>query len=182
MGVNPFVEGMPSSVLVSVRLPLDVTTLPELRHAIRALELVDEELHRRWAISFRGTYPSARRARRTELVSMHVASPPILTLLTDPAWIAVFVGILSQYPNMKAGASDIGADAERVLKWFVGLSSHELQLLRISVKMYADSLRELPSSARPKLAALRKQVQLHILGESEWNPEVEVRKLDDWRP
>ena len=55
---------------------------------------------------------------RAKVITFHVGSPPEMVLLSNPAWIALFVTIIAQYKNLKSNIPEILGD--------VALLSHKL--------------------------------------------------------
>src|SRR5581483_4412144 len=108
MGVNLFVEGRPVPVVVRVRLERSVSDVQCLMEVVQSLRSVESFLHREWPRLWDGY--EYRRKREVHLLSFRVESPPDFKILTDPAWLAVFLTILAGYKSMKENAREIRND------------------------------------------------------------------------
>jgi hypothetical protein len=112
MGVNLFVEGNPAPVVVRVKLPIDITTFNEIREIISSVELIEQEMHRSWP----NYWPSFsfRKKDKVRLLRFQVASPPFFEILTDPAWIAIFIAIIFGYKTGKESIEEISSDLYKI--------------------------------------------------------------------
>lgn len=176
MGTNLFVEGWPSPIVLSVTLPREAHRFQDVSEITRALSEVDTTLRRDWD----AIWPSYRPRRRREvwLLRFRVDSPPFFEILTDPAWLAVFIVAITGYKQGKESARELARDGSRLLSGVKGLSDRELQLLEISVRMTLESWMEAGEYKSIALAKRFRRIRQRLVGDSEDLPDIEVRNVD----
>lgn len=118
----------------------------------------------------------------TKIKSFHVESPPIATILADPAWLAVYIGLaglglaalqtLGTYANIKRGASELQNDVRHVVsvarkhvdglvETVQGLTEDEIAQLQIGVYLWLDALTKAPERIMWRI--LRRAIKLRRL-------------------
>ena len=177
MGTNLFVEGSPSPVVLSVALPNDVHSFRDIGAVSLALADVDKTLHQTWP----KLWPSFDQRRHRDVWVLHfrVDSPPSFEILTDPAWLSVFLLVLTQYKQGKESIGEILADGSRLFAGIKGLSEREFQLLHIAVKLALERCAELGEAERKKLARRFHRVRERLLGRTEEVPKIQVKDIDN---
>ncbi len=177
MGTNLFVEGNPVPVVVRVRLPRDITTFSEIKEIVSSLELVEREMHRVWP----EYWPKFvfRKRREVHLLRFQIASPPFFEILTDPAWLAIFIAIIFGYKQGKESISEISNDLLKVFSNLKGLSGREMELLWIAVHMSIEKSLEFGEKASIKVAKRFRSARQRILGKENQLPDIEVIDVDN---
>jgi hypothetical protein len=118
----------------------------------------------------------------TKIKSFHLESPPVATILADPAWLAVFIGlatlgmaalqVLAAYPQIKKAAPELYQDlrqiaaaageyADTLINAVHGLAEQELTLLRRAVYEWLDATTKAPVDVSKRL--LRRAIKLRRL-------------------
>lgn len=188
MGVNLFVEGSPAPVVITVTLPRDVTRFSDVKQIASALSMVDTEVAGLWVKAWPGM--EFRRRREIRLLRFQVSSPPIFQILADPAWLGLFLAVLTFYKPAKESAieltSDLRAGAREVtalLNRIRGLTERQLQLLGIAVHLTAERLLQQGEEVSLKMAAKFARARKQLLGDTKEDPEINVDDIDNkFRP
>ena len=177
MGTNLFVEGWPSPVVLSITLPREARAFRDVSEITRALAEVDTTLRRDWY----KTWPSHRhrRVREVWLLRFRVDSPPFFEILTDPAWLAVFVVVLTGYKQGKESIRELHVDTQRLLRGIKGLSERQLELLEIAVRLTLERWMEVGEEESIRMAKRFRRIRQRLIGESEALPDIEVRDIDN---
>ncbi len=181
MGVNLFVEGSPLPVVVRIRLARELTNLKDLKEVIEAINAVDNFFKKDWPIFWSSSKDRIRRSE-TKLISFRVDSPPEVQLFTDPAWIAVFITVLSNYKGIKENLEEIKKDIEKIGFVMRGFSERELQLLDIAVRLTLDRILESGEEKAERFAKLCSKIRHHLLSSDKDTAEISVKKINgDWQ-
>ncbi|WP_434150211.1 hypothetical protein ACR2R6_01595 [Methylocaldum gracile subsp. desertum] len=176
MGVNLFVEGNPTPVVITIRLARPVESFKELDDVVKALNTVDSVFSKEWPKMWPDFYP--RQRREVHLLSFRVASPPEFKILADPAWLAVFIAVIAGYKNIKENIREIGIDTKDIFRAIKGLTDRELELLHIAVRLSLGRAAELGEQQAIQIANKLKKARMALLGESEQPPDVKVINVD----
>lgn len=176
MGVNLFVEGNPAPVVIAIRLSRSVESFEELNEVVNALKIVDGILSKDWSRAWPSYYP--RQRREVHLLSFHIASPPEFKILADPAWLAVFIAIITGYKNIKDNVCEIAIDVQKILGAVKGLTDREFELLQIAVRMSAGQLAEIGERQAAQIAKKFTKARTALLGGSEQPPDIKVINVD----
>lgn len=178
MGVNTFFEGYPAPVVIRGQLPREVTSFKELNEVISALKVVDDYLHNTWPTDW-PSYSRSRRHRDVYLLRFEVSSPPIFEVLADPAWIAVFLIILTGYKNAKASAHEAVDDANWVYRNVKGSTERQMQLLMIAVRLTLGKMAEKGAEESEKIARRFERAGDKLLAKSEQPPDIQIIDVED---
>jgi len=172
MGINLFVEGNPVPIVVRVRLSRDVTSFSEIKEVVSSLELVEREMRRVWP----EYWPrfALRRRREVCLLRFQVASPPFFEVLTDPAWLAIFIAIILGYKTGKESIAEISSDLNNLFDSIKGLSGRQAELLSIAVRMSIDKSLDLGEKASIQAAKRFRNARQRLLGKEKQLPDIEV--------
>ena len=185
-------ESKNRSVIVDIVVHVDVHTFYGVAQVARVLAEVDTAARDYPAFS-----DSRREQRRSyELRYFRVNSPPHTSILADPAWLAVFLGLIAvgisfvaTYPQLKSNSREIyrdGADAvqrgkaeaRNVVAAIGGISDHYKQQLTIGVELYLDQI----AASSPDVIArfLRRASRVsNGLGARKHLPRVDVHRPDE---
>jgi hypothetical protein len=176
LGINPFIEGYPSPFVVRVSLSREVRSFKEIANVSRALSEVEGIQGNTWP----RFWPTYRRARNKEVsvLHFHVDSPPFFEILTDPAWLAVFLLVLTGYKQGKESLQEMSADAAHLVSTVKGLTEYQLQLLEIAVSLSLGHLLELAENESLKIAKKLHRLRGRILGDAGEQIEVRVINID----
>lgn len=160
--MNLFVEGYPAPVLLRICVPRSVTSLSGLTEVSQSLSeikgLLSTEWHKLWpAYKF-------RRHRETYLVRFNVTSNPVVEILTDPAWLAVFLTVWANYERLGTNTRRMARDIRRLLGAVRGLTSRERQLLEIAVKLTLERLASRGEDASLSMARRFHRARVRLLG------------------
>jgi hypothetical protein len=177
VGTNLFVEGFPSPIVLAITLPRDARGFREISEIAQALSEVETTLRGPWA----KTWPSydRRRHRDVWLLRFRVESPSFFEILTDPAWLAVFLALLTGYKQGKESAKEISADASRLFAGIRGLSERQIELLMIAVSLTLERWRGLVEKENMRLAQRFRRVRNRLLGDGEEVPTIVVKDIDN---
>jgi hypothetical protein len=141
-----------------------VDSLEDLAKIARALSEIEVLRRREWS----KLWPSYhhRRTRDTHLVRFTVSSPPFTEVFTDPAWLAVLLMVLGSYEKFGPNARRIARDALGLLENVRGLTSRQIQLLEIAIRLSGE--RWAAAGERASLALARRFARIHkgLLGEA----------------
>ncbi len=143
MGINIFVEGAhikPAEIKL-VLSRKEIVDFQYLERMLKSLRYTDEVskiiMDECWNL------PKNRLQRIPTITRLKMESPFELVFSTDPAWLAVFFTILCGYKQAKESMTEIRYDIGALINNIKGLSDYELELLRISIDMTLDRLRQL---------------------------------------
>lgn len=133
---NYFLKGQPKPVIISLKSRRELWNFNGLHHITEALESVDDHLKEEWMsdTSDKKADFKSRRRRSARLIHFEVASPPILTVLSDPGWLGALLTLLTGYKEIKSNIPIITDDIERLGRVIRGLSKEELKFLQIAVR------------------------------------------------
>lgn len=177
MGINHFVEGNPSPVIISIQLPIEVKSFYDLKQVTYALEAIDKYLYTYWVKEWPNF--KYRRYREVHLVHFQLSSPPEFKIFADPAWIAVFLTFLVGYKNLKENIHEISNDIGRIIHAIKGLTNRELQLLEIAVRLTLERLCEKGETEFHKLANKFGKARKALIGEDQEEiPKINVVDID----
>lgn len=177
MGTNLFVEGFPSPVVLRVTLRREARTFREIAHVASGLRDIDTILKSSW--SRMGPSYERRRNRDVLVLHFHVDSPVSFEILSDPAWLAVFLIILTGYKQGKESAREMAGDLSWIASGIKGLTARQLELLEISVRLGLDRLFSQGERESIKIAKMLARARLRLTGEGAGNPEIVVRDVDN---
>jgi hypothetical protein len=175
MGINLFVEGRPSPVLVHVRLRREVSSLAELADVAAALADIDRALRAEWPRMWPTFKPRAR--RDVYLVRFRVSSPPEFSVFADPAWLAVFIAIITGYDRIRNNVSLIVKDVGSIVRQVRGLTERQTQLLDIAIRLSAERFLSAGERSAERLAKRFRRAKHRLMGTAEELPEIEVVDL-----
>ena len=176
MGVNIFVEGYPSPIVIDVRLPRSVDSFRELNEVVSALKEIDSFLTKSWHKEW-STF-SRRRKRAVHLLQFRLSSPPEFSIFADPAWLAVLLTFLAGYGSIKKNIGEIQNDISRLLSSVKGLSEREMQLLEIAVRLTLERIAEQGELVSLSLARKFKRVREKLIGELDNPPDIKIKDID----
>ena len=133
MGVNLFVEGSPSPIVIRVTLPRKVSTFREIGRIADSLGDIDHVLRSTWW----KVWPSYRIRRNRDISVLHfrVDSPPSFEILSDPAWLAVFLIAITGYKQGKESVAEMTNDLSSIASGIKVLTMRQIELLEIAVHM-----------------------------------------------
>jgi len=176
VGVNLFVEGYPSPVVIDVRLPRSVNSFAELNEVTTALKEIDKFLLQTW----HKEWPSfeRRRKRDVHLLQFRLSSPPEFSILADPAWLAVLLTILVGYGGIKKNIRELSNDIGRLLTSVKGLTDREVQLLEIAIRLTLERLAEKGEQTSLQLANKFAKIREKLVGDSDEPPKIEVKDIE----
>ncbi|MBA9079872.1 hypothetical protein [Rufibacter quisquiliarum] len=189
MGSNLFVEGLPDPWVIKIRFPKPIDDFNELREFSQALIDIDNFYIKDWPEHWDGLYPRYRRRRRTKIITLRVASPPEITILCDPAWLAVLIALLAGYKQMKDNVGEIGSDISKLLDNVRGLTRRELELLQIAITLTLDQnlgqiekngLRIVRIIRRIRKGLIKEETDRSDSNGLDEKIDIEIKKLDDW--
>ena len=175
MGSNLFVEGRPAPVLIHVILPRSVNSFAELNAIALGLKDVDRTLRQDWIKLWPSFGP--RQRREVRLVNFQLRSPPDFLVFSDPAWLAVFLLVVTGYDKLKSNIPLIAEDVGRLLGYVRGLTQRQLQLLEIGVKLSADKVLRATEEGSSELSKRIGRMRRRLIGDSEEPPQIEVVDL-----
>lgn len=174
MGINLFIERNREPVAIAVKLPRSVSNTKSLFEVVRSLRSIERILTREWPFWADLYFPDKK---EVQLLSFRVESPPEFKILTDPAWLVVFIAALSGYKGMKENVKEIHSDIRRFIDAIRGLTGDELQLLEIGIRLTLDELATHGEHYATALAKRFARVRAALLGDGEAAvPQIEVTK------
>ena len=181
-------------LLVKIRFPGAIESFASLARFTDALRFIDKE---EMLLGNADREDRDRHLRnlnyrppRSKLISFHVGSPPDLTFLANPAWIAILLAIVFNYHNIKNNVPAIYADIRNALKRMKGLSDstreHVERLfiefltnasmrMRASLEHAGKELAHAESLLERRLERKRRE----LIGSSADEIEVEIIDLDE---
>ena len=110
-------ESFTAAIRIQLRVPVNVTTFGGIGLIAGGLGQVESQRKKS-----RLPPPNARfpKNRGYELLSFEVRSPPVVSVLADPSWLAVYIGLLAlgvsclqllgSYSSVKNGAKELASD------------------------------------------------------------------------
>lgn len=172
MGTNLFIEGSPAPLLVRVRLQREVTSFEEVTEVSSALSDLDRTLRTAWP----RMWPSFKHRAKREvyLVTFRVQSPPEFMVFADPAWLAVFIGALAGYGEIRRNVPLIIEDVGRIVRGVRGLTERQTELLGIATRLSAERFLESGERSSVRVAKRFRRARQRLLGASEELPEIEI--------
>lgn len=157
-----FFETFTEAKQVSIKIPGDVATFGGVSRVASALSMI--ESMRAEADLLKPKFELLK-SRGYELKSFQVKSPAEISIIADPAWIAVFIGALSlgltalqtlgSYKQIKEGAKEVSADlaalrsaandrAKSILKAVSGLTEQQRHELEVGIALYLQAFANVP--------------------------------------
>jgi hypothetical protein len=180
---------MERRLIVKIRFRRSVDNLSDLARFAETLRFIDAETLRALR------YDTKHRPQpRAKLITFHLGSPPELTFVVNPAWIAILIALIANYDKFKKNIPEIRADLERVIEDIRGLPSRKraefTRMVYANLELLAHSARlELEAAARRmmelerfferaerNLARRRRQI---VESDGAEAPEIEIVDLDD---
>jgi hypothetical protein len=100
------------SLIARVTLPREASTFREISNVAGSLRDIDGVLRSTWP----RIWPSYGRRSNRDVSVLHfnVNSPPSFEILTDPAWLAVFLIVITGYKQGKESVQEIANDLSSV--------------------------------------------------------------------
>lgn len=140
-----------TKLIISLKLPRDVSNIGQLRSVIEALDTV-EYLYRIFLsgelkkdsplpVDFRRA--PYKYAKRAHLSRFCVESPPEIEIDGDSLWLLAIVYVLQNYKTVKGNVFEILTDIDGITKIIHGISSNELEKLKVSITMYSEDIKKL---------------------------------------
>src|SRR5215475_4547534 len=114
-------------------LPREVSTFREIGHIADSLADIDQVLRSTWW----KVWPDYRSRRNRDISVLHfrVDSPPSFEILSDPAWLAVFLIVITGYKQGKESVTEMANDFGSIASGIKGLTMRQIELLEIAVRM-----------------------------------------------
>lgn len=189
MSMHTF-ETFNTPIWVRLNIPVDVATFGGISLIAAELNQVESQ-RKKLNISLQTDF---KRKRGYRLVSFEVHSPPQASVLADPSWLAVYIGLLAlgvsclqlvgSYSSVKRGAQEIATDIGHIKRFTIQLASkiaEELSSLSeaqrrdilLGVQLYIDTFTSNIDSAQKTI--LRATRFASILGHRNYIPELDVR-------
>ena len=169
MAENIFATLGAPPIRVQIRLGRDVQTFRDLNQVVDTLSYVSRPR----------VLASPRSSKRlgfgsVELISFRVGSEPTFGVLADPAWLAVFIGFLAGYPEMKRGAQELNKDIEHLVSDVSGLTRRQVAMLEVAVRIFIDGmLGDVEHLSKWQLQRIR-TARRRLMGDSDAPPRIRV--------
>jgi len=175
VGTNLFVEGMPAPIVLSVSLRREDHSFREVAEVSNALADIDTFLRSSWA----KLWPEydLQRHRDVLVLQFRVESPPFFQIFADPAWLAVFLLVLTGYKQGKESLAEMSSDAIKIASTIKGLTVRELELLNIAVHLSLARMMEQGEKQGMKTARVFSRARKRLLGETEERPVIVVKDI-----
>jgi hypothetical protein len=74
-----------------------------------------------------------------QIVRFEIKSPPVLSLLSEPDWLVLFVTVIASYEKLKDGVRSIVYDIDGACSKVEGLTQAEINELKGFVKLFIDN-------------------------------------------
>jgi hypothetical protein len=114
-------ESFTTATRIDLKIPVNVTTFGGIGRIVGELGLVESQ---RKQSRLPPPSVSLLKSRGYELISLEVRSPPVVSVLADPSWLAVYIGLLAlgvsclqllgSYSGVKSGAKELATDLGRL--------------------------------------------------------------------
>jgi hypothetical protein len=114
-----------------------------------------------------------------QLLRFEVGSPPFFEVLADPAWLAVFLVILTGYKDARDSAQTLAGDVNWVYHSVKGLTDRQMQLLMIAVRLTLGRLAEKGAEESEKTAKRFRRASDKLLGRSKEPPDIQVIDVEN---
>ncbi len=178
MAENIFASLGAPPIRIEVRLARDVQTFRDLNQVVNTLSYISRPR------SFPSPQVSKGRGSPTrlskgsvasvELINFRVGSEPTFNVLTDPAWLAVFIGFLARYPEMRRGARELTQDIEHLVSDVAGLTRRQIAMLEVAVRIFLDEvLGGVEHMSQWQLHRVR-TARRRLMGDSDAPPQIRV--------
>jgi hypothetical protein len=141
-------ESFTTATRVDLKIPVNVTTFGCIGRIVGELGLVESQ---RKQSRLPPPSVSLLKCRGYELISLEVRSPPAVSVLADPSWLAVYIGLLAlgvsclqllgSYSSIKSGAKELANDLDRLK-----------DITKAEIKKEIDAIRQLTDAQRRDLA------------------------------
>ncbi|MGO9930531.1 MAG: hypothetical protein ACLPV8_01770 [Steroidobacteraceae bacterium] len=175
---------------VKIHIPVDVATFGGISLVASSLNQVESQRKNSELSQAKFNF---QRNRGYRLISFEVRSPPNISVLADPSWLAVFIGLLTlgvsciqllgSYSSVKGGAKELASDLRnlkdstqeelnRAVSALSELTQAQKNDLLIGVNLYLDNMTRSIGEAEAML--LRAARFASILGRHSARPSLDV--------
>jgi hypothetical protein len=171
-------------LILKIRLERSVDTFAELGRLASALQTVDALARRDLKGDLR--LRSGSLNARSRIITFYIGSPPEVTLVVNPAWLALFITTLAlfvntvaNYDKLKNNIPAIQEDIHRVLESLRGISERQRRNLDRAARLLMDRILRLPEERLRELADRIGRARQEIIGPTFHPPELEVIDIDE---
>lgn len=178
MRPTQFFDGYASPIVIQARLPRDLQSFGDVKQVTSGLASIENEMRKSWREYAVTPDWEWRVQRDVRLLRFEVASPPAFSILADPAWLAVFITVLTNYSTVKTEWRAVEHDVARLVKRVQGLSESHLDHLRISVLSRIERLLEAGEDSSLRLAKRFKRLREKLIGSGDALPDIKVIDIE----
>lgn len=163
-------------VRVRVKLPADIKSFSDLAGLASALRYLDN-------LKIESLLTPTedlrfRKGGRSQLVRFESESPGIFSILTDPAWLTLFVVILAEFDRLEENIPRVLDRVDRILDRVYGLSRQMRHDIEIGVRLLLEQLREQPPEKLRRIKRIAANRRKEILREGQLD-ELEMEVEDE---
>ena len=176
MSTNIILPNIPSLISVTITLPREPNSFRELNDLTKGMDEIDRLLWRFAPDSWSPGTPS--RERRAILSRFRIASRPEFEVLTNPAWLTLFVAILAGYKPAKDSLKEAMSDASSILSTIDGLTQEQIRTLTIGTKLMMDRILEVTERHAINMVKRLRLARSRLLGREVGRVTIVVRELD----
>ncbi len=169
------IEGLPKEMVVTVRIDRQVSAFSDLERAFRSLQVVDDAAE---LLQERTSATVLSDVVETRVLSVSMTSPLTLILVVAPAWLAVLIALIANYPKIKANAPEVMTDAARITRQVRGIDEDAYLSMISFVRKAADFLEELPQEREDFEPRLREGRRVLRRGRDGSGVALEVHKAE----
>lgn len=174
MSTNSIISNVPEWIEVSVSLPRDAKSFHDLNDLAKGLDDIDRLLRK---LAPEAWLPYGRRVpRRAILQRFRIASRPEFDVLTNPAWLTLFVTVLVGYKAAKDSIREILSDASTFINHIDGLTREQVVVLNMGVRLMLERVLQAPEDGALKLAKTLHRTRSRLLGREEGRVTIIVRE------
>jgi hypothetical protein len=175
---NFFIKSGQTPIVVTIKLPREVSSFSELQEVAASLSELEKLYHRarrRWPFPSDAYNPRIN----SHLASFKVSSPPELVVVIDPAWLAVFISMITVYKPAKDSLRELSNDIRSIVDAIRGLTVAQIEDLKIAVTLARDGIQEMELNVKPTMRRKLTQYSERLLGKDGGDLRISVKRLDD---
>lgn len=174
MTTNSLLPSTPEWIDLTISLPREVASFRELSGLAKGLDDVDRLLLRLAPDAWPAEVPSLR--RRAILQRFRVDSPPVFDVLTNPAWLTLFVAVIAGYKPAKDGLREMMSDASALLDKIDGITQEQVSTLKMGVRLMVERMLQASEDGALQLAKKVHLARSRLLGREGGQVTIVVRE------
>ncbi len=158
-----------------ISLPREIDSFRDLNSLAEGLNEIDRLLRKLAPEAW--LFHPRRVERRAFLLRFQIGSKPVVEVLTNPAWLTLFLATLVSYKPAKENIKEMVSDASGLLSQIEGLSRDQIGVLKIGIQLMLEGALQTSEQASLKIAKKLHQARARLMGRDGGKVTIVVKEM-----